>query len=667
MSDEFSCPSCWADIIISPTSENCPRCGDPINVETVHTHALAHSSQSQVLTTGYVWPTAFGIDTDNLGNIPDRSDKVFKLPEVPHHHSLRYLGAGGMSQVCYGEQDHTNRAVAIKFLHPNFAGDDSQQKRFVSEMKAMGRVVHPNVMPIIAVGEYDSRLYYTMRYMSEGSLFQQIRRDQPASDFKTVARWMMQAGHGIAAGHALNILHRDIKPSNILLNDDGVAMIADYGLAKFLDETEGLTQSQAILGTSNYMSPEQAEGRISQLNFRSDVYSLGATLYHMLTGQTPFKAASTVETLRRVVHEELPRPRSIHPTIPEPLERICLKAIEKNPADRYESAEAFANDLARYLENQRPVGQPVTRIQKAGRLLKRNRVRIAMIATSLIVSLTVALRPAPKEPSVAESPTSRAELEAALGRGEEVTLVGPTGRPNYYRWQHGETTLFPTDGSDAPANLKTLVSSRLALVEDPMCDHYRIRAEFQQASTVRTKGLIGLWFGVDLPIEDQMLHYVVQMEWSEFYIGNPDSPIGNGQTYRDIHRLHGRLQADTYPENTLGIHTYGIDSFLFEPYHYKAEKSWRTIEIEVSPAGFQVKFQLDPPPAKLVDAFPVSSDRLNDDMNEYVKKYCNTVQIPEPEYQPIWTPRGPLGIRATSAIVSFRNVVLTPLPPVENE
>lgn len=660
MSDEFTCPSCWANIIVEPATGSCPECGDPLAMDTLHTDVLVQSSQSVAATAEYVRPMLFGQNTDIIDSTAERASRGPQVPEIPGHHSLRHLGAGGMSYVYYGVQDDPTQFVAIKVLHPACAGDFSQRRRFAAEMNALSQVQHPNVIPIITVGESDDRLYYTMQLMPHGSLHRQIRHDQPAHDFKAVARWLMQAGRGVAAGHALNILHRDIKPSNILLNDDDMAMIADYGLAKFLDEIDGQTQTQVVLGTANYMPPEQAMGRISQLNFRSDVYSLGATLYHMLTGQTPFKAASTAETLRKVIDEELPRPRSIHPSIPKPLERICLKAIEKNPADRYDSAEAFARDLARYLENQPTVGRPVSRTQKVGRFLKRNRVRIGMVTTALIVSLAIALRPAPKQPPVAEPPSTQFQIEAALARGEEVVLVGETGRPSYYRWTRGDAVLYPSDDSAIPARFQTAVISRMVLVEDPTTEHYRVHAEFHQEGGITNTGPMGLCFGFDHMVGDKLMSHSLEVQWSEFYGGAVNIPIDKGRMLSDEHSLSAHLKCDVTPDDNVFLGSDFISAFKFIPYDTPTA-GWRTIEVDASPEGLQVRFQTADTQEKLEDAFFVPSYEIEECVTKRLEKYCAATGIPMPAERPKWTTRGTIGIRASNAIVSFRNVTLTPL------
>ena len=668
MSEPLNCPSCdLADVV--PTKDgNCPTCGGPIvttqpNVPTdrdtpdepstldmtvnYRTDSDPEDATESIAADGSVSPT---------NGVPSRPPPPI-IPRMPHHHSLELLGVGGMSHVYLGKQNHTNRPVAIKLLDSSFPSEGKTYKRFIAEMKALGQVNHPNVMDIVEVGDVYGRLYYTMECMADGSLYKKITKHKPANDFKQVARWLMQAARGVAAGHALGILHRDVKPSNLLLNSVDEAMVADYGLAKFMNEADGLTRTSDVIGTFNYASPEQAEGRIAQLDARSDVYSLGATLYHMLTGYVPFKAETSIEVCRKVIDEELPRPRSIHAAIPLSLERICVKAMEKLPSDRYESAEAFADDLERFLADQPPVGRPVSRLQKAKRVVHRNRVRVGMIATVLVVGLAVAVQPAPRKP-----PRPQEKIQAALQQGEEVVLVGATGRPDAYRWQIGEATLGPDDGIITPARFQTAELSRLVLVDDPMCDHYRITADFHHRS-VLGHGYIGLFFGFNQMIDGQSLHHAVEVEWSEFYGADRNNPIGNGRVVSDVHRVVGYMRL-YIPNKQLTTALYGVEgNYYFTPFDTKQRKEWRKIEIEVSPEGLHVWFQTDRATNTMADAMFIRRDIIEDRIAKQQAIYRQKVGLPISTELVHWSPRGPIGIFAARSTLSFRNVVLTPMTP----
>jgi serine/threonine protein kinase len=182
-------------------------------------------------------------------------------------------------------------------------------------------------------------------------------------------------------------VHRDIKPQNVLISKAGEPLVTDFGLAKQLNELDGMTVSGQVVGTPSFMSPEQAQGRLSQVGPLSDVYSLGAVLYFVLTGRPPFHTASTVETLRQVVEQEPVSPRSLNPEVKRDLETICLKCLEKNPARRYASAQQLADDLGRFLSGDDILARPVGRLEKAGRWCRRHPSTAALIAVAALLLL----------------------------------------------------------------------------------------------------------------------------------------------------------------------------------------------------------------------------------------------------------------------------------------
>jgi tRNA A-37 threonylcarbamoyl transferase component Bud32 len=269
-----------------------------------------------------------------------------------------------------------DRVVALKTIrHPEYAGADAR-RRFRTEAEAVARLQHPHITAIYDVGEHEGTLYASLEFCPGGSLADQLRGvPQPPESAVEVLEALARAVH---AAHSQGVIHRDLKPSNVLLSAGGVVKLSDFGLARKLDEA-GETQSGMVMGTPSYMAPEQAAGRVREVGPASDVYSLGAVLYESLTGRPPFKAATTLETLRQVLQDEPVPVRRLQPRIARDLETICHTCLHKSPPRRYGSAEALADDLRRFRDRRpihaRPVGWP----EKAVGWCRRNRLAAALL------------------------------------------------------------------------------------------------------------------------------------------------------------------------------------------------------------------------------------------------------------------------------------------------
>jgi WD40 repeat protein len=255
--------------------------------------------------------------------------------------------------------------------------------RFRAEAEAAANLDHPHIVPIYEVGEHDGQQYYAMRFVEGPSLTRRPRAEarQEAGLVATVARAVHHA-------HQHGILHRDLKPSNILVDAAGTPLVADFGLAKRVDAEGSLTESGALVGTPRYMAPEQAAGR-KDLTVAADVYSLGVVLYERLTGRTPFTGETALEVLRQVREAEPPRPSSITPGLDRDLETICLKCLEKDPAKRYASAGALAEDLERWLRGEPIQARPVGQTERLWRWCRRNPALVS--ATGLAAVALVAM------------------------------------------------------------------------------------------------------------------------------------------------------------------------------------------------------------------------------------------------------------------------------------
>ena len=287
-----------------------------------------------------------------------------KAPQIGGYRILHEIGRGGMGVVYQAEQTALGRHVALKIVPGNISFEATRQQ-LQEEAQILAQVQHPNIVPVFEIGEHQGQPFFSMQLIEGESLADRLKRGPLSS--RAAAEILAPVSQAVAEAHRRGIVHRDLKPSNILLDPAGRPLVADFGLARFF-EVGQLTATGVVAGTPSYMSPEQAQdGRV---NPTSDIYSLGAVLYEMLTGRPPFQAASPVEVIMMVLEEDPLPPRALNSRVDRDLEAIALKCLHKQEELRYESAESLGADLQAYVDDA-PISAAKYRLSDTLMLLRR--------------------------------------------------------------------------------------------------------------------------------------------------------------------------------------------------------------------------------------------------------------------------------------------------------
>lgn len=353
-------------------SGNCPKCG-----------------------TALLGDAAAGLCPKCLGSLgfgealpPEAADRLSTLPRrlrLGDYELIAELARGGMGVVYRARQISLNRPVAVKVLLAGQFSNATALKRFHVEAAAAASLNHPNIISIFEVGEEDGQPYFSMELI-EGRGLDELTRPGPLPP-TDAARLLRTIARAVQFAHERNVLHRDLKPSNIMVDNTGVPHIADFGLAKQIESSADLTLTGHVLGTPGYMPPEQAEPGHGKTTVASDVYSLGAILYHLVTARPPFMADSLTQTLRLVTDGEPVSPRLLNPNVSRDLETICLKCLEKDPARRYATAQELADELDRLLNGEPIRARPIAAAERLARWCRRQPALAGAAVLVLIVAI----------------------------------------------------------------------------------------------------------------------------------------------------------------------------------------------------------------------------------------------------------------------------------------
>ncbi len=302
---------------------------------------------------------------------------------------LHEIARGGMGVVYKARQTSLNRSVALKMILTGQLASADDVERFRMEAGAAAQLDHPGIVPIYEIGEHAGQPYFSMGLVEGESLAARIK-DGPLTP-REAAQWVASIAEAVDYAHQRGVVHRDLKPGNVLIDQHGTPKVTDFGLAKRVDADSNLTGTGDILGTPSYMPPEQAGGELEKIGPASDIYSLGAVLYCLLTARPPFQAARPLDTVLQVIGQDPVSPKQLNPAVDKDLETICLKCLEKSAERRYETAAALKSDLDRFLKGEPIHARRISPAAKVWRWCRRKPLvagLIAAVGISLIVGVS---------------------------------------------------------------------------------------------------------------------------------------------------------------------------------------------------------------------------------------------------------------------------------------
>ncbi|HOC01264.1 MAG TPA: protein kinase [Verrucomicrobiota bacterium] len=406
-----TCPECGAELPAGTVPGQCPHCLLGLGLAVAGQVAEGEGRRREART-----PKSGADHQPITDNAPLSTPHSSLSTTFGDYELLEEIARGGMGVIYKARQKSLDRIVALKMMLAEHLATKEQLERFRTEAQAAAQLHHPHIVAIHEVGEHAGQHFFSMDFVPGRNLAQIIADfGFRISDFKRSGRWMKAIAEAVRHAHEHGILHRDLKPSNILIDEEDQPRITDFGLAKRLTGGSELTLNGQVLGSPNYLSPEQAAGTHTKVGPASDVYALGAILYHLLTGRPPFQADTLTTLLRQVVDTEPVAPRRLNPSIPHDLETVCLKCLEKDPGRRYGTAQMVAEEVGRFLEGKPVLARPVGRVAKSWRWCRRN-PRLALATGTALLSLLIGLAGVTWQWRQAQFERARAEAEALLAR-----------------------------------------------------------------------------------------------------------------------------------------------------------------------------------------------------------------------------------------------------------
>src|SRR6266404_6065139 len=364
---------------VTEDSKKCPRCGATTQLD--HRTCMNCLLREGLKTKGEASRETF----ESILVEANVTDTEWRLG---HYEILEEIGRGGMGVIYRARQQHSRRIVAVKRIFAHDVNSHETLVRFRREAEAVASLDHPNVLPIHEISESEEGLpFFSMKYATGGSL----RAAAPALrvEPRDCVRLMAKVARAIAYAHDKGILHRDLQPGNILLDGNGEPMVSDFGLAKWLDQDSALTRTLETLGTPGYIAPEQAECPAAKLTSAADIYSLGAILFYLLAGRSPFVGPNVLSVIHQAAATPAPRLRSLVPPLDRDLETIVARCLEPDPNARYQSSGALADDLDRWLRHEPIWARRVGVLAHGRKWVRRNPTSTVLVASLVALGAAV--------------------------------------------------------------------------------------------------------------------------------------------------------------------------------------------------------------------------------------------------------------------------------------
>jgi eukaryotic-like serine/threonine-protein kinase len=522
------------------------------------------------------------------------------LPHAPPGYDhIDRLGSGGMGSVYLARELASDRLVAMKFLH--HPGNPESYERFLVELRILAQLDHPNIVRVLSSDFLRADPFFTMEYMPGGSLSRALDASTPVPVAEAI-RLVRIVCDAVTAAHAQGVIHRDLKPSNILLAADGTPKVSDFGLAKRLEHDDQLTVASGALGTPSYMPPEQVSRKNGEIGPWSDVYGLGATLYHLLVGRAPFVGETPLEIIELVLADPAPRLRAIRAEIPKELEGIVLKCLEKDPKDRYQSVAELAADLDRFTAGQKPVAPPLTYWRRVKRWVRRNRrgaggaaAAAVLVAVAFVLGAAYWPKPKPVDP-----PDPIAEMRKELTEGRAAVPVGDRGLPRWHEWRAGAAALAESEAHEGACCFDSTKYALLDLFPRVGLKRYRVTVQIKQlegtdagdagdAKRPLPTAAIGLYLaeGPFVGPGEVVAHPLLALMFNDYdskaALGKP--PTTRAALLRDATFIQRPNAQPALAPQPAAQHT-----FQPAPRH---PGPWRTVRIEVTPESFQAFWLTD--------------------------------------------------------------------------
>lgn len=610
-------------------------------------------------------------------------DKTRPKLDLPGFETLGILGEGGSGIVYKVRQTLTKRIWALKVLQKQTT--PILLERFKREIEVIAALKHPHVVPIHDVGEHAGMLYFTMPYITGGTLAEYIKKQRLT--FEQSVRVVERLACTMVDVHAKGFLHRDLKPGNVLLDPpaDGSPLtpdnlpdalrIADFGLAKVIasqeedqDTASLLTMTGAIVGTPAYMPPELAFGLARSADETADVYSLGATLYHLLTRTLPFTGSSSAEVIEKVRTEEPSPLRRLDATIPEGLELLTLRCMEKRPQDRYPSAAELVAELERWLNGQALVVRPPTLWKRGVRWSRRHQNRLAQGTLLLLTLVSLAFGAAaywsssPKDDGQGQAPedpmkVALARMKQDLLAGKKVVLIGSQGEPKWWNTAEGTMSFSKLKSDENACSIESVGETRIELVPEELVPKaYRIRAEMRHNMGDHPSSRAGLaLFYREVPtISPARITVGFDMVYNDF-------PAARGQELTDLKAVWLIARVTMVSPNIVTRNSENtVGRWPITPPPHLTPRVWRTLEVEVQPNAVACSYTDEAGKKNVINPKMTRTNELNDVYQNLVSKYRKLEIVEDRPVNP-WSSQGSIGLKVQQGSVSFRNVTIEPL------